>query len=643
MFKSQHIVYTILLLSAFLLMYCGRFNSQQVDMSQFKNIRDSVDYVGMNTCRSCHDEIHKTFMHTGMGRSIDRASAEKSDATFTGHELVYDKNNDLYYRPFFKDSIMYITEFRIENGDTTHQRTEKISYIIGSGHHTNSHIVDVNGYIFQAPITYYTQKGEWDLAPSFDKENTRFDRTLTPECITCHNHFPKFVEGSLNRFSDMPTGIECERCHGPGEVHVKEKLAGNIIDTSKYIDYSIVNPRHLPRDLQMDLCQRCHLQGVAVLEEEKSFFDFRPGMKLNEVVNVFLPRMTNSDEKFIMASQADRLRLSPCYQLSEMSCLTCHNPHISVSQSTDQNYNNACMSCHANEQQVICSAAQNVRDEKDNNCVACHMPPSESIDIPHVNITDHYISKFTAQRGQKIDQDKQDEIVQFLKLEILTKDNPTHLDMAKGYIALYDKYITQPAMLDSAAFYLSRITQKSYPQFKTEIHYLFAKEDHKKIVNLASNHSADKIKDGWTAYRIGEAFFKTQEHAKALLYFKRATQLDTYNLEFQEKLGSQYMELRYLQEAKKTFEFILQENPKRKLALNNLGFTHVLLGKPIKGLALYDQAIALDPDYEIALMNKVAILIQDKSNLKTVQKMLKRILKINPENKQAQIILKKII
>ena len=127
-------------------------------------------------------------MHTGMGRSIDRASAEKSDATFTGHELVYDKNNDLYYRPFFKDSIMYITEFRIENGDTTHQRTEKISYIIGSGHHTNSHIVDVNGYIFQAPITYYTQKGEWDLAPSFDKENTRFDRTLTPECITCHNH-----------------------------------------------------------------------------------------------------------------------------------------------------------------------------------------------------------------------------------------------------------------------------------------------------------------------------------------------------------------------------------------------------------------------------------------------------------------------
>ena len=114
-------------------------------------------------------------------------------------------------------------------------------------------------------------------------------------------------------------------------VHVKEKLAGNIVDTTQFIDYSIVNPRDLPRDLQMDICQRCHLQGVAVLNEGKTFFDFKPGMALAEVMNVFLPRYTNSHERFIMASQADRLRLSECFKTGEMSCITCHNPHKSSS------------------------------------------------------------------------------------------------------------------------------------------------------------------------------------------------------------------------------------------------------------------------------------------------------------------------
>jgi hypothetical protein len=48
--------------------------------------------------------------------------------------------------------------------DTVHQRFEKVSYIVGSGQHTNSHIININGYLHQAPITFYTQKGKWDLS-----------------------------------------------------------------------------------------------------------------------------------------------------------------------------------------------------------------------------------------------------------------------------------------------------------------------------------------------------------------------------------------------------------------------------------------------------------------------------------------------
>ena len=67
------------------------------------------------------------------------------------------------------------------------------------------------------------------------------------------------------------------RCHGPGEVHVKEKMSGVIIDTSKYIDYSIVNPKKLERELQFDVCSRCHLQRHNSLKNGKNWDDFKPG------------------------------------------------------------------------------------------------------------------------------------------------------------------------------------------------------------------------------------------------------------------------------------------------------------------------------------------------------------------------------
>ena len=96
------------------------------------------------------------------------------------------------------------------------------------------------------------------------------------ECMSCHNAYPSNVEGSLNKYHSLPEGIDCERCHGPGELHVKEKMSGVIIDTSKYIDYSIVNPKKLEKDLQFDVCSRCHLQGTTVLKNGKI------GMILNQ-------------------------------------------------------------------------------------------------------------------------------------------------------------------------------------------------------------------------------------------------------------------------------------------------------------------------------------------------------------------------
>ena len=58
----------------------------------------------------------------------------------------------------------------------------------------------------------------------------------------------------------------------------REKCLEVIIDTSKYIDYSIVNPKKLERELQFDVCSRCHLQDNS-LKKWKKLDDFKPGTK----------------------------------------------------------------------------------------------------------------------------------------------------------------------------------------------------------------------------------------------------------------------------------------------------------------------------------------------------------------------------
>ncbi|MBK9016709.1 MAG: tetratricopeptide repeat protein, partial [Saprospiraceae bacterium] len=67
--------------------------------------------------------------------------------------------------------------------------------------------------------------------------------------------------------------------------------------------------------------------------------------------------------------------------------------------------------------------------------------------------------------------------------------------------------------------------------------------------------------------------------------------------------------MKRIAEAKTVFENVLKLNPERPIALLNLGYANVLTNNLPQGEKLYDQALALDPDYEQALVNKAALLI----------------------------------
>ena len=633
--KKWHIFLAIL--SCTLLIYCNTNQPIAETTSQYLNHHPSTKYVGMETCASCHQEIYETFIKTGMGESWYHATPQKSKATFDAHAMVYDSLNNFYYQPYWRNDSMIIKEFRIINGDTTHLKEEHVKYIVGSGQHTNSHLYENNGYLSQAPITFYTQKGIWELAPGFDsKLANRLNRIVGKECITCHNSLPNFVEGSENKYLNVPLGITCERCHGPGEIHVKKKLAGESVDTSKYIDYSIVNPGKLSKELQMSVCQRCHAQGVAILKEDKDFEDFLPGQHLSEVMEVFLPKYDGYQTKFIMASHADRTAMSSCYKKSDMTCISCHNPHVSVKFTPKETFNTACINCHKSpdQNQLLCSLEEMKRMEKGNDCSGCHMPVSTSIDIPNVTIHDHYIRK-------PIPEDAKKEIEQFIGLANITNPTSTNpLILGKAYLKYFEGFQSEARMLDSAAFYLKKVPN-FFDKAEPLIHLHYLQNDLDKVIETSKKININKIKEAWNLYRVGEAFYQKNDMAQAETYFKKALQIKPLNLDFKNKLASVYMQKNDIETAGSLFAQIIEEDDTHIAALNNLGFVSLNLGNLSKAEKLYNKALSINPDYLPALLNKVGLTLLNKDNFKA-KKLLRRILQLDPKNEKALFLQKQL-
>jgi hypothetical protein len=604
--------------------------------SEWLNVYDmNVHYVGMQTCRSCHAEVYNTYIQTGMGQSFDHATKQKSAADFSpAHALVYDKDLDFYYKPYWDKDSLYIMEFRTESNDTVHKRIQRIDYIVGSGQHTNSHIFNANGYLYQAPITFYTQKHQWDLAPGFEKgANSRFGRMIESECMTCHNGYPDFVVNSQNKYVSLKTGIDCERCHGPGSLHVEQKMAGKIVDTSKGPDYTIVNPRRLPTELQNNLCQRCHLQGISVLNDGKSFFDFHPGMKLSEVMNVFMPQYEGAQDKMIMASHVERMKKSNCYVSSgKMSCITCHNPHVSVKVTPRTQYINACNSCHGAKDG--CTEDSKVREAKGNDCVTCHMPRNGSIDIPHVAVTDHYIRK------RPIDDAAKSKITAFLGLQSFNNDNPDAITKARAYMEFYERYNSNKGLLDSALYYLDKQKdiEANQKQNRDYIRAYFLLNDYKRITGYAAALKPDATKDAWTCYRIGEAYMQMQDATSAISWYKQAVAIWPYSLDFQSKYGNCLLALHKVDEATKAYQYILSQNPDYVSANTNLGFIYMQQGNSVLAYNYLMKAISLNPDHEQTLIN-LAVWHHNKGNNNNAKKSLQHLLDKHPNNEQAKAML----
>lgn len=352
---------------------------------------EQVQYVGGDGCRGCHLGKSVTFATTGMGRSFGTMVADEIRADFVDNNRFVDSASGLHYVMTVRDGVYYQREFLQDERGQPYNETEfPLKFWIGSANHNRGYMIEREGRLFQAPICWYPQPQSWDLCPGFDQFNEHFAREVSQSCVFCHNATMVVLDGERNRFPEpIPHGIDCERCHGPGSLHVDRWSAGDETPGGG-VDTTIVHPRRLTASQRNEICYQCHLGDARSTERVArlgaQLVDYRPGRPLVETLVPFrYSQPTKWD--FGLSAQADRMMHSACFTESEgkLECVTCHDPHVSVyhpDRPADL-FNQRCLTCHEIDS---CAA-----DTMESDCVQCHMRRAEPDDQRMTAFTDHWI------------------------------------------------------------------------------------------------------------------------------------------------------------------------------------------------------------------------------------------------------------
>jgi Tfp pilus assembly protein PilF len=366
----------------------------------FRNVAAAVSYVGDAACVSCHASEATVYRRHAMARSFHRWTPATRIETPLGTPL-HNVPTGFDYTVVDSGGYLYQVESLTgADGRRLHRLERRMDYVMGSGQVARTYFTEDNGRLFQLPLTWYREHG-WDFSPGYQLNNARFDRVLPDRCVACHASYPRPIPHLEGKFAELRDGIGCERCHGPGALHVAERRAGVARDSG--YDRTIVNPARLPLERRMDVCEQCHVHtAVTVLREGKNDFSYMPSQPLHEQFAFF--KVSGSID---LVSHADRLKQSRCFVATRSSsrpleCATCHNPHQPPPDA--RTLSQPCLRCHAPSvlQQRLARSTSRADHTPAANCVSCHMPRVQERPVLHGAFTDHWIRVATPTSGRPV-------------------------------------------------------------------------------------------------------------------------------------------------------------------------------------------------------------------------------------------------
>lgn len=558
-------------------------------------------YVADAQCTPCHAEIARDFPTIGMARAFgppDRSVAleDWSLATFE-----HAASGDHYRMAWRDDGRLWFERWRVDRKSAAVHRFETpVAYALGSGNRSRTYLYRApSGELFQLPLAWYAQEKRFAMAPGYDRpDHEGVTRRVRRECLFCHDAAPTsdtVAPGWDQRFApqvfpaELPHGIGCQRCHGPGSEHVRVAWTG--VAPPAEIRAAIVQPARLDPPRAREVCSQCHLQpSVAVpglRRLGRGDYAFRPGESLDDSILAVEALNADADgtpqtDRFEINHHAHRLEGSRCFAASpesetgrgRLACFRCHDPHRKLPKAElVARVRNVCVACHEPGRCPKVPAAESASAD----CASCHMPERRPRDVVHVTMTDHRIQKNPAQADVRLAPlNEEDPILLDLRLRDTAPVGPD-ADLYRALAVVRSQGGASPAAVDR----LLTLTNKRQPP-ETEL-----------------------------ALDLAQGLLLTRRPAEAEEILRQVLTREPENAQATEWLGLTLAGQGRWIESSTVLRPLADDNPPRPEALYNLGLALRQIGRPEEAVNLLERVVALRPNqalawYHLALARRAA-------------------------------------
>jgi predicted CXXCH cytochrome family protein len=412
---------------------------------------------------------------------------------------------------------------------------------------------------------------------------------------------------------------------------------------------------------------QCHLEtSFSLMPNEirrynRDIESYRPGEPLGDY-KIFFDRAPTPgpNDGFEIAHAAYRLRMSACFRSSQMTCLTCHDPHQSYRTATSTaRYLAVCQSCH---QSVVHQASLPAKMD----CLACHMPKRRTDDVVHGVMTDHYIQRLKPDRDLLAPKAEvfneatgRDGIVAYYPPQLPhTAENELYLATAEVkhgsdqgiahlksailkyspaapdfYFELGDGYSKAGREDEAIRWYKEALRRK--PDFRPATKQLAAaligKGDYAQATEVLRQAVASPPADDVLFTDLGNSYLHQQMLPQAQQALRRALEINPEQPEAQNRLGLLAIQQNDPGEAEVRFRDALRCQPDFAEAHNNLG--NVLTEKRNYAEAAYhfQRAVAIDPSYANAHRGYALVLALTQSYDQAIAQ-LREAIRLDPKD-----------
>ena len=316
----------------------------------------TTGWADESRCVDCHEQA-ESFRSTGHANTLQRAT--DSDLRKLLEQL---ERSDIGIRESVKvESAADRMRLIVQSENAQH--TIDAKWCMGSGTHARTWVSTIPDVTDESDLleirwTWFRSLDTFDVTPGQPAQQGRgavgclgvqFDDPRAWRCFACHSTHVPVKDGHIIE-SDIIPGVGCQRCHGPRQRHVASD--------GQYHDPAWIDET---REEKVARCAECHR-----FPEEHD------------------PKLVTPDNLDIKRFQPVGLSQSVCFQKSDMTCTTCHDPHKPMEEQ-DSLGSWQCIQCHdpQHNNHTLCAAGMT------DSCVSCHMPKVKT-EIP-ISFTDHWI------------------------------------------------------------------------------------------------------------------------------------------------------------------------------------------------------------------------------------------------------------